>query len=358
MAVAFDHNGVRQSDDDINLGSGQWQGASINQAGDTLYFLDNSAKRIRVYNTSGVHQSDIGLGDDNYHAIVVVGTFIYATARGSTTASAYNLNNGTADSTRDIDTGFDRLFGGVRVPERNLIYFAEDDADYGRAFTDGNTLPVGLSFENDVVSGLALNTQPATQVTFQASNGILPDATLTLSFTITTSGTAPQITTSTDRQTLIQNEAFTLTLAATGTTPIRWSVVGGSLPTDVTLNETTGVVSGTSPNIQEATDVTFRAANSGGDDTVTIPFRVRIPGDPPQFATIADQNWLISQDQTLTLAVTGLQPITITQQLGIPSRDSDRDINLDEGFWHGVFRLGNRLYFISYQFEHVGSLRF
>ena len=214
MAVAFDHNGVRQSDDDINLGSGQWQGASINQAGDTLYFLDNSANRIRVYNTSGVHQSDIGLGDDNYHAIVVVGTFIYATARGSTTASAYNLNDGTADPTRDIDTGFDRLFGGVRVPERNLIYFAEDDADYGRAFTDGNTLPVGISLENGVVSGTPILPQAATGVTFIARNIIDTDS-ITILFTVT--GEAPVIT-QVSAQTLTRNSPYSLRLRATGDT--------------------------------------------------------------------------------------------------------------------------------------------
>ena len=162
MAVAFDHNGVRQSDDDITFGAGVWQGASINQAGDRLYFLDNSANRIRVYNTSGAHQSDINLPNADYHGIVVVGTLIYALARGSTTAVAYNLNDGTAQSTRDIDTGFDSLYGGVRIPERNLIYFADDRDDYARGFTDGNTLPVGISFEDGVVSGTPILPQAAT----------------------------------------------------------------------------------------------------------------------------------------------------------------------------------------------------
>ena len=256
MAVAFDHNGTRLSDDDIAIGGGNWEGASINQAGDRLYFLNNSTDVIQVYDNTGARQmlEDIDLPGGNYRSIVVIGHLAYVTIRGSTTVKAYDLNDTPAEG-NDFDSGYDRLYGAVYASDQRTIYFIDDRRDEARAFSDGSNLPDDLNFTNGVIRGTPLVTQPATDVMFRASNGIGTPAELTLSFTVQTSGTAPIITTATTERVLVQNTEYTLNLQATGTTPIRWSVVGGTLPTDVTLNETTGVVSGTAPNIQEATDV-------------------------------------------------------------------------------------------------------
>ena len=88
-------------------------------------------------------------------------------------------------------------------------------------------------------------------------------------------------------------------------------------------------------------------ANSAGDDTVTIPFRVRIPGDPPQFAAVADRTWLIGQEYTLPLTATGLQPITITQRWENPVRQSTNDVDLPRGLgsWQAGLVVGNYVYF-------------
>ena len=123
-----------------------------------------------------------------------------------------------------------------------------------------------------------------------------------------------------------------------------WSATG--LPTGLQINATTGEITGTPTVAQSATNATITASNGvGNDDSVTISFAV-VTGIAPQFGTFADPTLFINTPYSLTLTATGTPEPVITQQLGIPSRDSDRDINLDEGFWHGVFRLGNRLYFI------------
>lgn len=67
--------------------------------------------------------------------------------------------------------------------------------------------------------------------------------------------------------------AYSQTLTATGTTPITWSAISGSLPPGLTLNSSTGVISGT-PTATATAIFTVKAANSTGNDeqqlTITI----------------------------------------------------------------------------------------
>ena len=96
----------------------------------------------------------------------------------------YNLN-GDPQEANNFDSGYDRLYGSVHVPVRNRIYFIDDRTDYARVFTDGNTLPVGVSFANGVVSGTPTQLQPATAVTFIASN-IIDTSSIDISFEVET----------------------------------------------------------------------------------------------------------------------------------------------------------------------------
>jgi hypothetical protein len=59
----------------------------------------------------------------------------------------------------------------------------------------------------------------------------------------TPTGAAPTITTTTLSNGTV-GAAYSATLAATGDTPITWSIDSGTLPGGLSLNGTTGVISG------------------------------------------------------------------------------------------------------------------
>jgi len=86
--------------------------------------------------------------------------------------------------------------------------------------------------------------------------------------------TAPAITTATlPRGT--NETAYSQTLAATGTTPITWSITAGSLPTGLSLNSATGAITGT-PTVGTRTTFNFtvQAQNSAGTDTKALSIEV------------------------------------------------------------------------------------
>ena len=97
-------------------------------------------------------------------------------------------------------------------------------------------------------------------------------------FTISEStAAAPTITTDTLPNGKV-GEAYSHTLTADGTTPITWSVSGGALPEGLTLNETTGEISGT-PTAEGTAKFTVKAENSAGSDTKELS--VTITKDAP-----------------------------------------------------------------------------
>ena len=66
--------------------------------------------------------------------------------------------------------------------------------------------------------------------------------------------------------------AANVTLAATGDAPITYGLVSGTLPTGITLNSSTGVISGTAPATPNSTTYTFtiRATDAQNQDTNRI----------------------------------------------------------------------------------------
>ena len=85
-------------------------------------------------------------------------------------------------------------------------------------------------------------------------------------FTISENATAaPSITTDTLPNGKV-GEAYSQTLSADGTTPIKWSISGGTLPDGLSLNKDTGKISGT-PTAAGSSTFTVKATNSAGSDT-------------------------------------------------------------------------------------------
>ena len=98
-------------------------------------------------------------------------------------------------------------------------------------------------------------------------------------FTISEStAAAPTITTDTLPNGKV-GEAYSHTLTADGTTPITWSVSGSALPEGLTLNETTGEISGT-PTAEGTAKFTVKAENSAGSDTKKLSITITKDAPP------------------------------------------------------------------------------
>ncbi|MFR7744318.1 MAG: S-layer homology domain-containing protein [Acutalibacteraceae bacterium] len=89
---------------------------------------------------------------------------------------------------------------------------------------------------------------------------------------------APTITTDTLPNGKV-GEAYSQTLTADGTTPITWSISGGALPEGLTLNETTGEISGT-PTAEGTAKFTVTAENSVGSDTKELSITITKDAPP------------------------------------------------------------------------------
>ncbi|MDR3280073.1 MAG: Ig domain-containing protein [Synergistaceae bacterium] len=95
-----------------------------------------------------------------------------------------------------------------------------------------------------------------------------------LTIVINSSGVAPGIVTS-SLPGGTAGAAYSQALSATGTTPITWSLDSGSLPNGLSINGTTGVISGT-PTTAGTFNFTIKATNSAGSDTKAFSITVYV----------------------------------------------------------------------------------
>jgi len=177
------------------------------------------------------------------------------------------------------------------------------------------TLPGGVTFNSTtgVLSGTPTGTGGTFPITITAANGVLPNA--TQSFTLTV--TAPPTITSAAAATFRVGTAGTFTVTATGN-PASTFTESGTLPSGVTLNSTTGVLSGT-PGAGTAGSfpITITAANGiTPDATQSFTLTVnQVPAITSASSTIFNQN----QAGTFTVTSTGFPAATISETGALPA---------------------------------------
>jgi len=115
-------------------------------------------------------------------------------------------------------------------------------------------------------------------------------------------GTAPAITTTSLPGGTV-GVAYSQTLAATGTTPITWSISAGSLPAGLSLNATTGVISG-NPTTAGTSNFTVKATNGTGDATKALSITVAVVD--------AETPTIIAQPQSVTVKTGGAATLSVT----------------------------------------------
>ena len=125
---------------------------------------------------------------------------------------------------------------------------------------------------------------------------------------------APTITT-TNLPTGTVGTSYNQTLAATGSDTITWSIERGSLPAGLSLNESTGEITGT-PTAEGSSAFTVKAENSYGSDSEELSITINEP------ATISVTG--VSLDQSaLTLTEDGTAQLTATVE---PANATNKDV--------------------------------
>jgi len=172
-------------------------------------------------------------------------------------------------------------------------------------FSETGALPAGVTF-NDVTGVLAGTPLPGSggvyTVTFTATNGVSPDATQTFTLTVFQ---IPQITSATST-TFTVGSSGSFTVTANGY-PAASISEAGTLPTGVSFNDATGVLSGTPlQGTGGVYPVDFTPSNTAGT------------GTPQVFVLVVDQAPAFTSANTTVFAVGSARTFTVTAS-GFPA---------------------------------------
>ena len=160
------------------------------------------------------------------------------------------------ESSITLDVGGNQTLTATVTPE---------DATNKKVRWSSDNEAVATVSEDGVVTAVAGGTAVITATTH---DGLF---TATCTVTVNAPDAPPTITTGTLPDGKV-GEAYSQTLSADGTTPIKWSIDGG-LPADLSLNADTGEISGT-PTADGTAKFTVKATNSAGSDTKELSIMI------------------------------------------------------------------------------------
>jgi hypothetical protein len=169
-----------------------------------------------------------------------------------------------------------------------------------------------------------------------------------------TAGTTPNWTTGTTLSEIAKNIAYTTTLVATDSegTDIDYSIVSGTLPAGITLNNETGVLSGTYTGADfNTTNLVIRAVDTGGN---TVDRTFRLFSLNPVWVTAATlPGYLSNVAYSTTLSVSDDNTITYSLQSG--SLPTGIGLNASTGVLSGTSSLTSSFTFAVRATDSVGN---
>ena len=173
--------------------------------------------------------------------------------------------------------------GGSSPTVTSIVYLGDDTATNitggGIVTLNGTNFAVGVNVLIGDVQVSQVTRVSATQLTFVAPANaagsyilyvINTDGSVAISIPgIQYSGVPNWTTSAGSLGTPSTSVSFTTTIAATGDVPISYAIVSGSLPDGITLNSSSGVISGTTPSVTSSTNYNFtvRATDAQNQDT-------------------------------------------------------------------------------------------
>ena len=251
------------------------------------------------------------------------GSSSFGSGKPSLTVSGNTIvraNGGISDnSSTDIQIGGDNNSSG------GIVFDGNEGTVYG-SVTLQEDLTVGEGERLNIPSGASLTIDSGATLTNEGT--VTTDGgTLTNNGKIENSGTlpdningngtvnhAPTITTD-SLPNGTEGTSYSQTLTATGTAPITWSVTSGSLPTGLTLNESTGLISGT-PTSQGTSNFTVTASNNSGSDSEELSIIIDEQTDVPVTGVSLNTS-------TLNLIEGGTDTLTATVE---PNNATNRNV--------------------------------
>ncbi len=196
--------------------------------------------------------------------------------------------------------------GEVGIAYSQTLAATGGTAPYTFSIKSGN-LPSNLTLDSGgAITGTPTTAGGPTTVTFQATDHVGNTATKDLTITIVV---APSITT-----TALPNGtvgiAYSQTLAATGgKSPYTWSIQSGNLPAGLTLDSSSGAITGTPTGAGNSGTIKFKVVdNLGGTATKDLSINIVVP---LTITTTSLAGGLINTPYSQTLAaVGGVTPYT------------------------------------------------
>ena len=180
-----------------------------------------------------------------------------------------------------------------------------------------STLPAGLAFSTSTgaISGTPTATANVTTYTVTASNS---GGSATATVTIIVNDAAPSSVTYTPSSfTLTKGTAMTTaTPTASGGAVTSWSI-SPSLPAGLTLNTSTGAISGTPTAVSSSTPYTVTATNAGGSDTATVTIQVNDVS--PYAVSYSGSPFTLTKGTAMTTATPSASGGTVTSWSIAPS---------------------------------------
>jgi hypothetical protein len=185
---------------------------------------------------------------------------------------------------------------------------------YTWSLTSG-TLPAGLSLNTSTgaITGTPTATASATALTFKVTDSSSPAQSQTVNLTLTIGAAAPSalVIATTSLPTGQVGAAYSTSLAATGgTAPYTWSLTSGTLPAGLSLNASTGAITGTPTATASAIALTFTVTDSGSPaQSQSASLTLTINVAPLAIATTSSlPNGQVGAAYSTNLAATGGTP--------------------------------------------------
>jgi putative Ig domain-containing protein len=202
--------------------------------------------------------------------------------------------------------------GQVGITYSAMLTASGGTTPYSWSLTSG-TLPAGLTLDasTGAISGTPTATATATTLTFTVTDSGSPgqSASANLTLSISSTGSSALAITTTSLPSGEVGTAYTATLvAAGGTAPYTWSLASGTLPAGLTLNITTGAITGAPTTTANATALTITVTDSGSPvQSKSVSLNLTITAAPASLSitTSSLPNGQVGTAYTATLAATG-----------------------------------------------------